>query len=42
MLGKCTTILVAGGEPGYQGFDRFVTTSLGEKFNKRLNLIIDH
>ena len=30
-----------GGEPGYTGFDRFVTTSLGEKFNKRLNLIID-
>ncbi len=30
-----------GGEPGYTGFDRFVTASLGEKFNKRLNLIID-
>lgn len=30
-----------GGEAGYTGFDRFLTTSLGEKFNKRLNLTIN-
>ena len=30
-----------GGEPGYTGFDRLVTSSLGAKFNQQLNLIID-
>jgi hypothetical protein len=30
-----------GGEPGYTGFDRLVTSSLGVKFNEQLNLMID-
>ena len=30
-----------GGEPGYTGFDRFVTTPFGVRFTKRLNGIID-
>ncbi len=29
------------GEPGYTGFDRLIPSSLGAKFNVRLNLMID-
>jgi len=30
-----------GGEPGYTGFDRLVTTAFGQKFTNRLNAKID-
>lgn len=30
-----------GGERGYTGFDRLVTTSLGAKFTKKINQVID-
>ena len=35
------TFSLLGGEPGYTGFDRPIPSSLGAKFNVRLNRILD-